>query len=40
MKSFAGGFLDGPVVKNSPCKAGDTGLIHGGGIKTPMRWSS
>ena len=25
----------GPVVKNPPCRAGDTGLIPGQGIKMP-----
>ena len=28
-------FPSGPVVKNSPCNAGDVGLIPGWGIKIP-----
>ena len=28
-------FLEGPVVKNLPCNAGDTGSIPSGGTKIP-----
>ena len=30
-----GDFLGGPVVRNPPCKAGDTGSIPGQGTKIP-----
>ena len=30
-----GNFPDGPVVKNSPCKAGNMGFIPGGRTKIP-----
>ena len=30
-----GDFAGGPVVKNLPCNAGDTGLIPGQGTNTP-----
>ena len=29
------GFPGGPMVKNLPCNAGDSGLIPGGGTKIP-----
>ena len=32
---WEGGFPGGPVVKNLPCNAGDTGLIPGWGTKIP-----
>ena len=35
-------FPSGPVVKNPPCNAGDTGLIPGWGTKVPRaleEWS-
>ena len=31
-----GEFLDGPVVKNVPCSAGDIDLIPGRGTKIPL----
>ena len=34
-KELCGDFLGGPVVKNSPCNAGDAGLIPGQGTKIP-----
>ena len=33
---FWGGFPQGPVVKNLPCNAGDTGSICGWGTKIPL----
>ena len=35
MKSISGDFPGGPVVKNSPCNAGDTRSITGWGAKIP-----
>ena len=32
---MSGDFPGGPVVKNLPCKAGDTGSIPGWGSKIP-----
>ena len=34
-KAGLGGFPGGPVVKNPPCNAGDTGLSPGRGTKVP-----
>ena len=34
-KGMRGGFPGGPVVKNPPCNARDTGWIPGWGIKIP-----
>ena len=34
-KKKAGDFPGGPVVKNPPCNAGDSGLILGQGTKIP-----
>ena len=35
LESMAWDFPGGPVVKNSPCNAGDVGLIPGWGTKIP-----
>ena len=35
LKSVVGDFPGGPVVKNPPCNAGDTGSIPGQGTKIP-----
>ena len=39
-KSSSGDFPSGPVVKNSPCNAGDSGSIPGWGTKIHMLWSN
>ena len=36
MNKALGNFPDGPVVKNSPSNAGDTGLVPGWGTKIPQ----
>ena len=35
VKNINRNFPDGPVVKNLPCNAGDTGSVSGPRIKTP-----
>ena len=35
LKAGPSDFPGGPVVKNSPCNAGDSGLIPGWGTKVP-----